>query len=52
LLAAFGIVLELLVVKEKLFPGCENELVPAIHALQNPVYEVHPVSLAPPQLAW
>lgn len=32
-LAALGLILELLVVKEKLFPGRENEVTSTVHAL-------------------
>src|SRR6202007_1263400 len=44
-LAALRIILELLVVKEELFPGCENKFVSTIHAFQISVDEVHPASL-------
>jgi len=35
----------LLVVEKQLLPGSENKLVPAVNALENPVYVVHPASL-------
>src|SRR5664279_1178171 len=41
LLTAFGIVLELLVVEEKLFTCCEYEIASAVHALQHLVDELH-----------
>jgi hypothetical protein len=41
LLTPFGIVLELLVVKEELFTRSKDELVPTIDTLQNPVDELH-----------
>lgn len=40
--ATLGLILKLLVVEEKLFPGRENEILSAINALQNPVLEFHP----------
>jgi len=40
-LATFRFVLELLVVKEKLFPGCENEIVSTVHALEHLVLKFH-----------
>ncbi len=40
-LAAFGIVPELLVMKEKLFPGGEYKFIPAIHTFENLVDELH-----------
>ena len=40
-LAAFGFVTELLVVEEKLFSSGEDEVSPAIDALQSPVLELH-----------
>jgi len=46
-LTSLGIVLELLVVKEKLLTGGENKVAAAIRALQNLIDEVHPASLAP-----
>jgi hypothetical protein len=42
LFTALGIVLELLIVKEKLFSGCENEITSAIYAIQHLVDELHP----------
>ena len=39
--APFGFVLELLVVKEQLFPGREDEVGPAVNALQYFVLEFH-----------
>jgi hypothetical protein len=41
-LATLRLILELLVVKEKLFPSRKNEILPAVNALQNPVLEFHP----------
>jgi hypothetical protein len=41
LLAALGVVLELFVVKKKLFASGEYEVGAAIHALENFVLEVH-----------
>jgi len=38
---AFGLVFELLVVKEKLFSGCEDEIRPTIHTLQHLVLKLH-----------
>jgi len=46
LLATFRIVLKLLVEEEKLFTGRKDEIGPAVGALENFVYEVHPASLA------
>lgn len=40
-LAAFGIVPELLVMKEKLFPRGEHKFIPAIHTFENLVDELH-----------
>jgi hypothetical protein len=40
-LATLGIVPELLVMKEKLFPCGEHKLIPAIHTLENLVDELH-----------
>jgi len=40
-LATLGFVLELLVVKEKLFPGSENEITPTVDALQHLVLKFH-----------
>lgn len=40
-LAAFGFVLELLVMEEQLFPGCKYEIRSAVDALQNLVLEFH-----------
>lgn len=40
-LATFGFVLELLVVKEKLFPGSENEITPTVDTLQHLVLKFH-----------
>ena len=40
-LAAFGFVLELLVVKEKLFPGREDEIGPTVDTLQHLVLKFH-----------
>jgi hypothetical protein len=40
-LAAFGFVLELLIVKEKLFPGGENKITPTVDALQYLVLKFH-----------
>jgi hypothetical protein len=40
-LAAFGFVLELLVVEEQLFSGCKHEIRSAVDALQNLVLEFH-----------
>lgn len=37
----FGFVLELLIVKEKLLPGCENEVGAAIDTVQNLVLKFH-----------
>ena len=41
-LATLGLVLELLVMEEQLFPGRENEVLSAVNALQNSVLEFHP----------
>jgi hypothetical protein len=38
---AFGLVPELLVVKEELFSGCEDEVSAAVNTLQNFVLEFH-----------
>jgi hypothetical protein len=40
-LAAFGLVFELLVVKKELFPGGENELIPAVDTLEHLVLKFH-----------
>ena len=40
-LTAFGLVLELLVVEEQLFSGRENEIGPAVYALEYLVLEFH-----------
>jgi len=40
-LTAFWFVLELLVVKEKLFPGRENEVGPTVDTLQHLVLKFH-----------
>jgi hypothetical protein len=40
-LTALGLILELLIMKEELFPGGENELTSAIHALQHLVLKLH-----------
>jgi hypothetical protein len=40
-LAAFGFVLELLVVEKQLFTGCEHEIRATIDALQNLVLVFH-----------
>jgi hypothetical protein len=40
-LAAFGFVLELLIVEEKLFPGSENEFIPTVDALEHLVLKFH-----------
>jgi len=40
-LATLGFVLELLVVKEKLFPGSENEITPTVDTLQHLVLKFH-----------
>ena len=40
-LAALGLVLELFVVEEELFPGSEDEIAAAIDTLQNLVLEFH-----------
>jgi len=40
-LAALGFVLELLIVKEKLFPGGENKITPTVNALQHLVLKLH-----------
>src|ERR1022692_3681651 len=40
-LAAFGFVLELLLMKEELFPGCEHEIRATIDTFQNLVLEFH-----------
>ena len=39
--AAFGFVLELFVVKEKLFPGSENEITPTVDTFQHLVLKFH-----------
>jgi len=40
-LATLGLVLKLLVVKEKLFPGSENEITPTVDTLQHLVLKFH-----------
>jgi hypothetical protein len=40
-LAAFWLILELLVVKKQLLPCCENEIGPTVYALQYFVLEFH-----------
>jgi len=40
-LAAFGFVLELFVVEEKLFAGGKNEIGPTINTLEGPILEFH-----------
>jgi hypothetical protein len=40
-LAAFGFVLELLIMEEKLFTRCEHEIRATIYALQNLVLVFH-----------
>jgi len=40
-LATLRLVLELLVVKEKLFPGSENEITPTVDTLQHLVLKFH-----------
>ncbi len=40
-LTTFGFVLELLIVEEQLFSGCENEVSAAINTLQNLILEFH-----------
>jgi len=40
-LAAFGFVLELLIVEEKLFPGRENKVSPTVNTLQHLVLKFH-----------
>ena len=40
-LASLGFVLELLIMEEQLFPGCEYEIRTTIHTLQNLVLEFH-----------
>jgi len=39
--AAFRFVLELLIVKEKLFPSCEDEVRPTVDTLQHLVLKFH-----------
>lgn len=39
--AAFWFVLELLIVKEKLFPSRENEIIPTVHTLEHFVLKFH-----------
>jgi hypothetical protein len=41
-LTALRLILELLVVEEKLFARRKYEVLPAVNALQNPVLEFHP----------
>jgi len=40
-LAAFWLIFELLIVEEKLFAGCEDEVGSAIDTLQNLILELH-----------
>jgi hypothetical protein len=40
-LAALGLVLELLIVKEKLFSGREDEVAPTVNTLQHLVLKFH-----------
>jgi hypothetical protein len=40
-LATFRFVLELLIMKEKLFPGSENEIIPTVYALEHFVLKIH-----------
>src|SRR5208283_4604690 len=40
-LTTFGLVLELLIVEEQLFPSCEDEVCSAVNTLQNLVLEFH-----------
>jgi len=40
-LATLGLILELLVVKEKLFPGSENKITPTVDTLQHLVLKFH-----------
>ncbi len=40
-LATLGFILELLVVKEKLFPGSEDEITPTVDTLQHLVLKFH-----------
>jgi len=51
-LAAFGLVLELFVVEEELFPGCEYELGTAVYTLQDLVLEFHKAPFNPAPLAF
>jgi hypothetical protein len=39
--ATLGFVLELLIVKEKLFPGGENKITPTVDTLQHLVLKLH-----------
>jgi hypothetical protein len=39
--AAFGFVFELLIVKEKLFPSRENEIIPTVNTLEHLVLKFH-----------
>ena len=41
ILTALGLVFELLVVKEKLFPGGENEITATVDTLQHLVLKFH-----------
>jgi len=41
ILATLGFVLELLIVKEKLFPGSENEVTSAVNTLEHLVLKIH-----------
>src|SRR5215471_9367959 len=53
-LAALGLVFELLVVKEELFPGGKDKICPAVHAFESLVLEFHerPTSpLVPPDMS-
>jgi hypothetical protein len=46
LFTSLRIVPKLFVVKEELFPGRENKLVPTVHTFQSPVDKIHSESLA------
>jgi len=39
--AALGLVFELLIVKEELFPGGKDKICPAVHAFESLVLEFH-----------
>jgi hypothetical protein len=41
LFAAFGVVFKLLIVKEKLLPGGENELIAAVDTLEDSILKFH-----------